>query len=111
MTFRSAQTCGRPVIARPKTGRRRTGTSWGACVPRLRALVPGGLPRGGEVGVDWRVLAFALAVSLLAAVAVGLVPAIRAAGSDARQALASGHRSQGGGVASRPARGALVASQ
>src|SRR5947207_4849007 len=82
-----------------------------AGVPLLLAFEPGRLPRAGEVGVDWRVLAFALAVSLLAAVAVGLVPAIRAAGSDARQALASSHRSQGGGVASRPVRGALVASQ
>src|SRR5437667_355084 len=50
-----------------------------AGVPLLLAFEPGRLPRAGEVGVDWPVLGFALAVSLLAAVAVGLVPAIRAA--------------------------------
>src|SRR5437764_25962 len=82
-----------------------------AGVPLLLAFEPGRLPRAGEVGVDWRVLAFALAVSLLAAVAVGLVPAIRAARRDAREALTDTHRSQGGGVASQPVRGALVASQ
>ncbi len=82
-----------------------------AGVPLLLAFEPGRLPRAGEVGVDWPVLGFALAVSLLTAVAVGLVPAIRAARRDAREALTDSQRSQGGGVASQPVRGALVASQ
>src|SRR5437762_3303882 len=82
-----------------------------AGVPLLLAFEPGRLPRAGAVGVDWAVLGFALAVSLLTAVAVGLVPAIRAARRDAREALTDRQRSQGGGVASQPVRGALVASQ
>ncbi len=77
----------------------------------LLALEPGRLPRVNDISVDWPVLGFALGVAAVAAVAIGLVPAIRAAKQDAREALASGHRSQGGGVMSQGARGALVASQ
>ena len=77
----------------------------------LLALEPGHLPRVNDIGVDWPVLGFALGVAVVAAVAIGLVPAIRAARQDAREALASGQRSQGGGVMSQGIRGALVASQ
>ena len=82
-----------------------------AGVPVLLAFEPGRLPRAQDIGVDWQVLVFALGVSVMAAVAIGLVPAVRAARRDASEALADSHRGQGGGVASHRVRGALVASQ
>jgi predicted permease len=82
-----------------------------AGVPALLAVEPGRLPRAENVGVDWPVLAFALAAAVLVAVAIGLVPAIRAARRDAREALSEGHRSQGGSVTSHRVRGVLVAAQ
>ncbi len=50
---------------------------WGS-----RALVraaAGQLPRAGEIGLDWRVFAFLLAVSVTAAIGFGLAPALMAA--------------------------------
>jgi len=80
-------------------------------VPALLALEPGRLPRVQSVSVDWTVLGFALGVTLLAAVAIGVVPAIRATRRDAGEALAHSQRTQGGGAASHRVRGVLVAAQ
>ena len=41
------------------------------------ALWPGSLPRAEEVRLDWRVLLFALGVSLASGVLFGLAPALR----------------------------------
>ena len=49
---------------------------WG--VSALTALVGRGLPRAGEVSIDWSVLAFTAAVSLTAGIAFGLAPALLA---------------------------------
>jgi predicted permease len=69
------------------------------------------LPRTGEIGVDLRVLVFSLAVSLLAAVVVGVFPAFRAARRDPRDALADGQRIQGGSAATRRLSTGLVMAQ
>ena len=69
------------------------------------------LPRTGEIGVDMRVLAFSMAVSLLAALAVSVFPAFRAARRDPRDALADGQRIHGGGAATRRLRSGLVMAQ
>ena len=68
------------------------GGALGALVARwaiaaLVALVPGGLPAFGTVGVDSRALLFALAASLASALAIGLVPAMRLSRTDVRDAL------------------------
>lgn len=81
---------------------------WG--VPALLAFEPGGLPRLGEVGVDWVVLLFALGISMLAAAAMGLLPALRA-GVDMRASLAEGQRTQTGGGSSHRVRRTLAAGQ
>lgn len=80
-------------------------------VKLLLALRPTSIPRLSELGVDWRVMAFAVAVSLVVAFALGLVAAWRGARGDLRSALSQSQRSQSGGVASYGVRDALVVVQ
>jgi predicted permease len=56
---------------------------------------PGGLPRAQEVQLNWRVLLFALAVSLLSGLLFGLAPALRAPARHLEQTLRSGARTVG----------------
>jgi predicted permease len=56
------------------------------------ALWPGGLPRADEIGLDWRALVFALAVSLASGLMAGLVPALRASVRDLGRTLRSAGR-------------------
>ncbi len=58
---------------------------WG--LRAIVALSPGDLPRIELVGLDARVLAFAVAVAALTSVAFGLAPALRAARTDPGNAL------------------------
>jgi len=67
----------------------------------LLAVSPAGLPRIGEngaaIGIDWRVLAFTLGVSLLTGILFGLFPAFSASRSDLSSTLKeSGNRSSTG---------------
>jgi predicted permease len=80
-------------------------------VKALLALEPGNLPRVGQVGVDWRVLAFALGLSVLVAAVLGLLSALRGSRGDLRQAMAHAQRTQAGAGASYRVRGALVVAQ
>jgi putative ABC transport system permease protein len=80
-------------------------------VRALLVLEPGDLPRVGEVGVDWTVLAFALAVSVLVATVLGLLSAWRGTQGDIRQAMAQAQRTQAGAGASYRVRGVLVVAQ
>ncbi len=58
----------------------------------LLAFLPSDLPRGAEIGVDARVLMFALAVSLLTALVFGVFPAIWATRVDPQASLKEGGR-------------------
>jgi putative ABC transport system permease protein len=58
----------------------------------LRYHLASGVPRGDTVGVDYRVLAFALLVSFLTAMVFGLVPAMKTAGRDVQSSLCDGGR-------------------
>ena len=80
-------------------------------VKALLALEPGNLPRVGEVGVDWRVLAFALGLSVLVAAVLGVLSALRGSRGDLKQAMAQAQRTQAGAGASYRVRGALVIAQ
>ncbi len=80
-------------------------------VPALLAVAPALLPRMENVGVDWQVLAFALAVAVLVATLISLVPAARAASRDMRDALSNSQRIQGASMAGGRLRGALVVAQ
>ncbi len=64
---------------------------WG--VVALLAMAPTQLPRAGEIRVDVAVLTFSLAVSALAGVLFGVVPALASASVDLRDALEGGGRS------------------
>jgi putative ABC transport system permease protein len=61
---------------------------WG--VAGLAALAPSSLPRVNEIQVDWTVLAFAAAVSLLTGILFGLAPAIQFSRGDAAQVMKEG---------------------
>lgn len=82
---------------------------WG--VDALLAMEPGNLPRVDRIGVDGGVAAFTLAVSLLSALAFGLVPGLRASRRSWSPALVSGAREIGEGVGRPRLRGALVVAE
>jgi putative ABC transport system permease protein len=82
-----------------------------AGVKVLLALEPGRLPRIGEVGVHWPVLAFALAVSVTCALALGLLSAWRATRGDIRETLAQSQRTQAGAGAGHRVSSSLVVAQ
>jgi putative ABC transport system permease protein len=72
-----------------------------ATIEALRSLLPANLPRIAEVGLNGPVLAFACATSLVASVAVGLVPAWQATKTDLRATLGQTPRAGGGAHAWR----------
>src|SRR5260370_15363741 len=57
---------------------------------------PGSLPRAEDVQLDWRVLLFALGVSLLSSLLFGLAPALRAPARELERARRGAGRSPGG---------------
>ncbi len=80
----------------------------------LRMLIahgPATLPRLSEIGIDPLVLAFTLAVSLLAGFFFGLIPAIKYAGPQVAAALRGGGRNMSHGRERHRARNTLVVAQ
>jgi predicted permease len=77
----------------------------------IRAFGPPNLPRLNEISLDLRVLGWALAISVLAGVLVGLAPAMTALRRDLRASNIEGGRSAAGGAAARRMRSALVVAQ
>ncbi len=61
----------------------------------LRVSDASGLPRIEGLGLDARVVGFAVGVSLLCAIGFGLVPALRSTSVDLRESLGSGGRTHG----------------
>ena len=60
-------------------------------------LWPGGLPREQEVGLNWHVLTFALAVSLVSGLLFGLAPALRSSARHLSRTIGAGSRTVGRG--------------
>jgi len=91
-----------------------SGGAFGICLAAwgLRSFVgfwPGTLPRAAEVHIDWRVLLFALAVSLVSGILFGLAPALRAPFKNVEQTLRAGARTVTAN--SRRLHGAFVISE
>ena len=62
----------------------------------LMSMLPEGAPRLEHIGIDYRVLAFALGISGLTGVLFGIVPALQASKLDVTSALKEGGRSAEG---------------
>jgi predicted permease len=81
----------------------------------VRAIHPGNIPRLEEIGMDFRVLSFTFAISILTGIAFGLAPAFRASRVDLNTALKAGGKSShtGGGLSVKrdKLRGALVIAE
>ncbi len=77
----------------------------------LLSLAPSSLPRLSEVSIDWHVLLFAFAISVVSGVLFSLAPAVQAANPSQIASLREGSR--GSGSSARQARlsGILVASE
>ena len=84
-------------------------------VRALLAISPPGLPRVGEngaaIGIDWRVLGFTLAVSLLTGILFGLFPALIASRTDLNTSLKEGGSRSGSGFRQGKTRSLLVVSE
>jgi len=76
----------------------------------LTAFLPPELPQINSIHIDYAVLGFALALSVFASCAVGLVPAFLVAGSDLQSTLREGGRS-GESSTSRRARNVLASAE
>ena len=59
----------------------------------LMSMLPEGAPRIGQIGIDYRVLTFALGVSALTGILFGIVPALQTSKLDVTNALKEGGRS------------------
>ena len=66
------------------------------------------IPRALQVGLDWRVLGFTLAVSVLTGLVFGLVPALHSARPQLTETLKEGGRGSGEGARRNRIRGVLV---
>src|SRR5579863_7934998 len=84
-------------------------------VRALLAISPAGLPRIGEdgsaIGMDWRVLAFTLVVSVLTGIVFGLFPAFSVSRTDLNSTLKDGSNRAGTGIRHGRVRALLVISE
>ena len=82
-----------------------------SAIALLKRAAPAVLPRLDTVWVDGWVLAFALGVTIITAVATGLLPALRAARPDLTDSLKEGTAGAGTGHGRQRLRAALVISE
>ena len=77
----------------------------------LVKLAPSNLPRIGEISLDWRVLAFTLAVSAATGIVFGLAPALESSRVDLNSGLKTSGRSASGHRGRSRMRDSLVVCQ
>ena len=74
-------------------------------------FVPANLPRLGEVNIDWRVLGFALLISVATGLLFGLTPAIHSSKAGLASTMREGSRGSGYSAKAGRMRDALMVSQ
>jgi len=74
-------------------------------------FVPANLPRLGEVNIDWRVLGFALLISLATGLLFGLAPALQSSKAGLAGTMREGSRGSGYSAKAGRMRDALMVSQ
>lgn len=83
-----------------------------AANPTILANATSGIPRIGEhgaaIGIDWRVMAFAVAASVVTGLAAGLFPATQLSRVDLQQSLRRTGGGGEGGITQRRLRSTLV---
>jgi predicted permease len=82
-----------------------------AAIQTLIALSPQNLPRLGEIGIDYAVVGFTLAISLLTGSLFGALPALRVSDIDLKQSLTEGGERGGTGLRHNRTRSALVVAE
>jgi putative ABC transport system permease protein len=84
-------------------------------VHAILAINPGNIPRigpnGGAVTLDWRLVAFAVAVSVASAILFGMFPAFHCSRSDLSGALKEGGSPSGTGLQQNKSRSILVIAE
>jgi len=83
--------------------------AWG--IPLLLALSPKNLPRINTIDLNWRVLGFALLVSILTIALFGLAPALKVAHPDMTESLKEGGKTSSAGAGRNRLRAALVVGE
>jgi predicted permease len=83
----------------------------GWAVGVILTISPGNLPRAEQVGIDGRILLFALGLSILTAIGFGLAPALKFSKPDLQEAIKEGGRSAGMKAIRKRLRGSLVIAQ
>ena len=79
---------------------------WGLAV--VTTLLPGDFPRLNEIQIDWRVLGFTLAASVLTGVLFGLVPALQVSRPDVQETIRETGRGASGSHRQSRFRKALI---
>jgi predicted permease len=74
-------------------------------------VIPGGIPRMTEVSLDWRVLLFALLMSLLTGLIFGLAPAVHATRSNLLPGIRESSRGSGASIKTGRFRDVLVIAE
>jgi putative ABC transport system permease protein len=86
-----------------------------AGIRALLSVSPGNIPRigldGSNVSLDWRVLAFTLAVSIVTGILFGLVPALHSSRADLTSTLKEGGNRTGTGARHNRTRALLVTTE
>jgi putative ABC transport system permease protein len=75
------------------------------------SFLPETLPRVSAIGLDWRVVGFAVLLAVLTGLACGLIPALAAARVDVNEALKDGGRTGSAGGGHARLRSALIVAE
>ncbi len=86
-----------------------------ASIRALLVVIPGNIPRigtgGSNVGLDWRVLGFAMGLSILTGIVFGLVPALESSRADLSTTLKKSSNRGATGLQNNQTRSLLVTTE